>query len=261
VVHGRQTVALHTGPLTPTALWWRALWEVGACAVLDGVSALQASGVRGLDTAAVQVSVPRDFRRPRVTGVRQRRVGHGDDDVVRVGVPRVRPALAAIRAASWAVSNRQAALILVLPVQQRVVLGEHLMAASLTRNVRDRRGLIERLSCDIADGAQSLGELDFAALCRARGLPEPGRQVVQRSARGRIYLDVRWPAVGLVVEIDGSGHRTGLAVTLDNLRQNQVAISGDTVLRIDLVGLRLETDAFLDQVVEAYRVLSLRRAG
>jgi very-short-patch-repair endonuclease len=105
------------------------------------------------------------------------------------------------------------------------------------------------------DGAQSLGELDFAALCRSHGLPEPDRQVVRRGPRGRIYLDVRWSAIGLVVEIDGSQHRMGLAVTDDNLRQNEVTLSADRVLRVDLVGLRLRPEAFMAQIVRAHAQL------
>ena len=48
----------------------------------------------------------------------------------------------------------------------------------------------------------SLGELDFARLCRERGLPEPTRQAVCKGPDGRVFLDVRWEC-GLVVEIDG----------------------------------------------------------
>jgi len=80
---------------------------------------------------------------------------------------------------------------------------------------------------DITDGAQSLGELDFAQMCRRHGIPPPDRQVLRRTARGRVYLDARWAGRRLVVEIDGAGHRVGLAVTDDNLRQNEVAL-GDT---------------------------------
>ena len=100
---------------------------------------------------------------------------------------------------------------------------------------------------DVADGAQSLGELDFAAMCRRHGIPPPDRQVLRRTARGRVYLDVRWSGSRLVVEIDGAGHRVGLAVTDDNLRQNEVSL-GDDVLRIDLVGLRVHEVEFMQQV-------------
>ena len=109
---------------------------------------------------------------------------------------------------------------------------------------------------DLADGAHSLGELDFARLCRERGLPEPSRQVVRRGPRGKVFLDVRWDDLRLVVEIDGSQHTQGLSVSDDNLRANSVAIRGDTVLRIDSVGLRVFERLFMDQICEAHRVLS-----
>jgi very-short-patch-repair endonuclease len=101
---------------------------------------------------------------------------------------------------------------------------------------------------DITDGAQSLGELDFAAMCRRHGVPAPDRQVLRRTARGRVYLDARWDGRRLVVEVDGSGHRVGLAVTDDNLRQNEVSLDRNLVLRIDLVGLRVHESAFMGQV-------------
>lgn len=104
---------------------------------------------------------------------------------------------------------------------------------------------------DLADGAQSLGELDFAAMCRRHGIPEPDRQVMRRTPRGRIYLDARWQASRVVVEIDGAGHRVGLAVSDDNLRQNEVVLRGDRVLRIDLVGLRVHEREFFRQLGRA----------
>ena len=173
-------------------------------------------------------------------------------------VPRTSPHIAAIRAAHWAVSDRQAALVLVMPVQQRLTTGARLVDAADLVPGRNRRALIRQLVRDIADGAQSLGELDFAVLCRQRGLPEPSRQAVVRGPRGRVYLDVRWDEHGLVVEIDGSGHRQGLAVTHDNLRANAVTLGTDLVLRIDLWGLRLEADAFMAQVAAG---LARRRAA
>ena len=111
-------------PLDEVALRWRAIWEVGpGVAVLDGSSALSTAGVRGFDERVVHVSVPREVHHAPVLGVRIHLVHRGLHEVVRAGTPRTRPAIAAIRAASWAVSDRQAALLLTLPIQQRVVTG------------------------------------------------------------------------------------------------------------------------------------------
>ncbi|NUO36328.1 MAG: hypothetical protein HOQ27_14860, partial [Dermatophilaceae bacterium] len=73
---------------------------------------------------------------------------------------------------------------------------------------------------------------------------------VRNGRRGRIYLDVRW-SCGLVVEIDGVQHTWGLAPVLDALRQNDVTLAKNTVLRIPNIGLRLEEDAFMEQVEQA----------
>lgn len=181
-------------------------------------------------------------------------------EVVPSGIPRTRPAVAAIRAAHWAVINRQAALVLAMPVQQRIVSPAQLREAALAVRGRTRRAFIKQVVDDIADGAHSLGELDFAAMCRVRGLPEPSRQVVRRGPRGRVYLDAGWEDLGLAVEIDGAGHRAGLAVTDDLLRQNAVTIGGELVLRVDLLGLRIEGDAFMDQVCRAHRDRARRRS-
>jgi very-short-patch-repair endonuclease len=101
---------------------------------------------------------------------------------------------------------------------------------------------------DITDGARSLGELDFAAMCRRRGLPEPDRQALRRTARGNAYLDAAWHGATLAVEIDGSQHTAGLALVADHLRQDEVTLQRGRVLRISLLGLRVSGDDFLDQI-------------
>lgn len=259
-LHGNQTVAIHTQPLEGPATYWRAHWEVGPrIAVIDGASSLVAAGLTGFQPRCMQVSVPHGSDPGRVTGVelhRVRRRVHGE--VLATGPPRTTPAVAAVRAAQWAVSDRQAALLLAMPVQQRLLTGAQLLDAAVEVRGRRRRALILRIAKDVADGAHSLGELDFTNRCRARGLPPPTRQAVVRAPRGRVYLDVAWEDVGLVVEIDGAGHRVGLAVSDDNLRQNAVMLSGRAVLRIDLVGMRVAGDAFMDQVCEAHARLTAR---
>jgi very-short-patch-repair endonuclease len=182
------------------------------------------------------------------------------EELMGAGLTRTRPAVAAVRAAHWAVSDRQAALLLAMPVQQRLVTGESLLLAVREIRGRNRRRFISIVARDVADGAQSLGELDFARLCRSRGLPNPSRQVVRKRATGRAYLDVSWDDIGLAVEIDGSQHTWGLALTDDHFRQNDLVIQGDRVLRMTLMGLRLQPDAFMDQVCRGYAILRARAA-
>jgi hypothetical protein len=148
----------------------------------------------------------------------------------------------------WAVSDRQAATILAMVVQQRlcraVDVGEALLAVRRHR----RRKLLEAVVLDLLDGAQAMGELDFARLCRTYGLPAPERQAVRRTSSGTAYLDVYWPAYRLLVEIDGIHHLKVPAVVSDALRQNELALASDTVLRLPLLGLRIAPDDFMRQV-------------
>jgi very-short-patch-repair endonuclease len=258
-IHGKVTIATHTGELSIAAQRWRAVWEVGSGAALDGVTSLQAAGLTSFDEERLHVSVPHSGHTPVVPGVRGHRlVTRVAGEVVDAGIPRVRPHVAAIRAAHWAVSDRQAALILCMTVQQRLAAPRQLADAQKRVRIRGRAGLVGQMIRDLAGGAQSLGELDFGRLCREHGLPEPSRQVVREGPSGRIYLDVRWDAVALVVEIDGAQHRQGLAVTADNLRRNQLGIEGELVLTIDLIGLRVQPSAFMQQVIDAFTYLSRR---
>ena len=247
---GRQTVAVHLGPLPVQARAWTAVWELGEqIAALDGVTALHAAGLTGFEEDLLHVSVRHSHDTRPLPGVRVHKViRRVEGELLTVGVPRTRPDIAAVRAAGWAVSDRQAALLLLMAVQQRLTTPSALLDASRICMGRRRRAFIKAVVGDVALGVQSLAELDFAKLCRARGLPEPSRQVVREGPRGRIYLDVRWDRHRLVVEIDGTQHREGLAVSVDNLTRNAVVLSGDRVLRIDRIGLRLHEPAFMDQV-------------
>ena len=258
-VHGRQTVALHRAPRSPVAARWRAVWEVGlGITALDGIGALQAAGMTGFADDRIHVSIAHPCRPLAVSGVRIHRVRRWDPaELLPVELPRMRTDVAAVRAAHWADTDRQAALILCLVTQQRLTTPFRLMKVA-EGHVGRRDRLVAAISKDLAGGVQSLGELDFARTCVEWGLPPPSRQVVRTGARGRVYLDVCWEDVGLAVEIDGSQHRLGLAVTDDNLRQNAVTIDGEMVLRIDVIGLRIAEREFMAQVAHAYRRLATR---
>ncbi len=251
--HGQQSICVHTGDLGELASWWCAVFEVGSKAVLDGVTALRAAGLTGYDDV-VHVSCPKSARPRRPVGIAVHETRRWDsEDVICSGVPRVRPAAAAVHAALWACTDRQAALILAMATQQRLASPVEIRQVLSSVARHRRRKFLGAVVADLVDGALALSELDFAALCRRRGLPRPTRQKVVRRPGGRYYLDVCWEQWKLAVEIDGVQHEAVQASIPDALRQNAVTNGGLRVLRIPVLGLRVAPDAFLDQVEEALR--------
>ncbi|MGW5241665.1 hypothetical protein ACWEOW_22250 [Monashia sp. NPDC004114] len=249
-VIGNQTVVPHRGPVPVEGRYWSTIWETGtSIAALDGVTALQVAGLRNYRDDEIHVSVVHRCAVKRAAGVQLHKViRRVPGEVLTSGIPRTRPAVAALRAAYWAASDRQAALVLIMTVQQGLATPEQLLAWSKRLRGRRRRAFIKDVIFYISAGVRALGELDFARLCREWDLPEPSRQVVVDSRLGRSYLDVRWDGFALVLEIDGVQHREGLQVSADNLTRNEVTLRADRVLRIDLIGLRLHRDEFMSQV-------------
>lgn len=247
-----RSLCVHTGPVSEAGLDWAAVFEGGDRAMLDGETALVASGLKNYETSVRRVSVPRGVKPLRGTGLDIRRTRRWSaDDSAASGVPRARVPVASVRAAMWATSDKQAALLLAMPLQQGLttatLLGQALLAVRRDR----RRALMHEVVLDLVGGVRSLGELDFARACRRRGLPEPTRQTVRRGRDGRYYLDVCWDDFTLVVEIDGIHHSWASTVVPDALRQNEVALGGATVLRLPLLGMRVAADDFFEQIERA----------
>lgn len=250
---GRQAVCVHTGPLSVAASHWVAVLEAGPRAFLDGESALLAAGLTGYDVRSIRVSVPRGarpFRRTPGVDIRQsRRWAPSDTGSGRLPCARVE--VAAVRAALWARSDRQAALLLTMVVQQGLTTAEKL-AVELLRIRRDKRRLFAHgVVNDLLGGVRSLGELDVVRECRRRGLPEPSKQVLRRTPNGTYYLDLLWEAWDLVVEVDGIQHSWASQIVGDAVRQNAMSIKGKTVLRLPLLGLRVEPETFFSQIADA----------
>jgi very-short-patch-repair endonuclease len=256
---GDQSVCVHTGPLSQRAKHWAAVFQGGPRAQLDGASALIESGLVRFELDRVRVSVPRGakVRRSRAFDIRQtRRWSAGD--LAPAGVPRTRPEVAAVRAGLWAGSDRQAVLVVTMAVQQGITTAES-VGRQLIRIRRDRRRLLlHALVNDLLDGARSLGELEIGDELARRGLPRPDRQVLRKDRRGRYFLDLYWCEWKVVVEIDGIHHIWAENVVGDALRQNALVLDGDTVLRLPLLGLRLEPEEFLDQIGQALRAAGWR---
>lgn len=246
------------------ARWWRAVLAcsprgaaAGSCtAALGGLTALLAAGLAGIEgDGVIHVAAPKSSRPlPASPGVRIHETRRWrDDDVVAAPIPHVRVPMAAVQAALWARTDREAALLLITPVQQRLTTASDLGTAVDTVRRDRRRALMRAIVGELVDGVRSLNELDFAALCRRRGLPEPSRQVVVRRTTGRAYLDVRWDRQRVTVEVDGIGHLRVDRWLEDSLRHNEIAVSGEIVLRVPSLGLRLDPDRHLALVERALR--------
>ena len=249
---GSQSLAVRTGGLSTDGQLWASVFEAGPRAFVDGASALVAAGLEHYTQATIRVSVPRGARVRRARGVDIRQTRRwAVDDVVEHGLPRARIEVAAVRAALWAASDKQAALILTLLVQQGLSTAERIGVEMLRVRRDRRRGFVYGVILDLLGGARSLGELDFARQCRERGLPAPTRQVVRRGRHGRYYLDVAWDQWGVVVEIDGIHHTWAVNVVGDALRQNDVTLQDAVVLRLPLLGLRVAADEFFNQIEQA----------
>lgn len=254
---GRHTIAIDTPVLTEVAAHWRAVWESGAGARLDGASALRAAGLTGFTSRVIDVTVPSRNRHHRMDGVRLHRLDELAP-IVAAGIPRVAVEPATIHAAQWAVSDRQAALLICLPIQQRLTSPARLLLAWRAVRRSTRRKFLDAIIADVTDGAHSLGELEFTRLARRYGLPTPSHQALRRGPDGRVYLDISWDGVELVVEIDGGHHALALNPIDDALRQNDRVAAGERVLRIPVIGFRLAEDRFMQQVRHTYDALCPR---
>lgn len=251
-------VGVHTVSIDGARLWgrgpmWRALWEAGPRAVLDGPSALLAAGLKSWGETQVHVSVPNNAAVRPLDGVTHHRL-RDIGPVVASELRRTRPEVAAIRAAQWARSDRAAATIVAMTVQQGLVRPETLLERWRSLRSSSRRSLLDGVVGDVCDGAHSLNELDVAGACRRRGIPTPQRQSVRMADNRRVYLDLLWEDEGVHAEIHGAHHQQGVAGVDDALRSNAITITNPDIrisLQIPVLGWRLHPERFLDQIEQA----------
>jgi hypothetical protein len=258
-----RAVVLHNGPPTQDELRAAALINVGPRAVLTAFTALQAWGLRGWERDPVHVLIPRGarVRRPSELDMRIHYTDRWESTPRHEGRALHRPAAAAVLAASTFVNARPACGVLAATAQQRLARPDDLIAAvTESPRVRHRAALLAAAH-DIAQGAHALSEIDFARLCRKAGLPPPSRQSIRKEPSGRRrYLDAEWDLPDgqrLVVEVDGALHLTVERWWGDQLRQNEIAIVRDVVLRYPSVIVRCEQKTVIEQLT---RVLLPTRA-
>jgi hypothetical protein len=252
-----RAIVRHNGKLSRAELCDVALVNCGPRAMLTSFTALERAGLKGWEREAVHVLVPRGARIRRAQGV-PLRVHYTDswpDRTRPVQIDRV-PRAAVLAAAAFS-SPRPACGVLAAVVQQRLARAEDLVTAlqGATRT-RHRAGLLAAAH-DIAQGAQALSEIDFVRLCRDAGLPPPEHQAVRLFRGRRRYLDAQWTRSDgrrVVAEVDGALHLLVQRWWDDQLRQNELVIADDLVLRFPTVAFRHESEIVIDQLRRMLRL-------
>jgi hypothetical protein len=248
-----RAVVLHGGPLTTGDRHGIALMNCGERALLTAFTAAELHGLRGWERPTIHVLLPAGTRAHDVVSpVRLHYTGDWTsvDAIPGRRLHRCAPAL--VLAASTFADPRPAGGILAAGVQQRLVTADQLCAALKAAPRTRHRRLLGAALDDIAQGAQAMSEIDFACLCRRAGLPAPTRQAVRVEPGGRRrYLDVEWVRSDgrrVVVEVDGALHLSPRRWWDDQLRQNELVIVDDIVLRFPSVVIRTNPEVIIGQL-------------
>jgi len=247
-------IVRHNGPLSRDDHLRVALINQGPRAVATAFTAAELFGLTGWERDEIHVLVPRGARVAQLPGVRIHYVGRWS------AAPRhaVRPlhllAPALVVAAASFAEARPACGILAAAVQQRLLRASDLHTALAAAPRTRHRATLAAAVGDIAQGAHALSELDFVKLCRRHRLPPPRQQAIRLDSAGnRRFLDAEWYRYDgrrVVAEVDGAIHRTVTQWVADLLRQNELLIGDDIVLRYPSIVVRTD---------EVYVATQLRR--
>ncbi len=256
-------VVTHNGPLTVDQRICVALLAAPPGTLLGGLTALILAGLRGFDDEGLTLVVPAStytpkkahLGLPREWGIKLRwstRLGPEDVNPLTVP-PRTRTARSVVDAASEPVSPRRARVLVLAPVQQRLVRPPALWDALSRRGrCRNRRIIAESIS-DADGGVDSLPEGDFDEICRRARFPAPSRQVVLPRQDGRYYLDREWAGLGVRAEVHGIPHSEVRIWDSDLLRQNDIAIEGGGLLLFSSYAIRHSADRVESQLLSMFR--------
>jgi hypothetical protein len=245
---GHKVILLQNASPTREQLMHIAVLDAESLVALACHTGLELAGFSGFAKEAheIHLVVPRGAKVTRLPVVRlhESRRLRPADIIERRGLPCTKVERSAIDAAAWQPFPRFACLILAAVVQQGLTSVPRLSDA--LRDVgRVRHKAYMRLALsDIGQGAQSLGELDLAAVCRRFDLVSPDRQQIRRDSRGRPrYLDAEWQLPSgetVVLEIDGSHHLDVANWQADMKRERSIVTSRRWVLRATTFEIRLE---------------------
>lgn len=245
---GQNVVLLQNAPPLRDQLMWLAVLDAGEDAALGSHTSMELAGFKGFsrESEVIHLIIQRGSRTTAMPDVRvheSRRLRM--EDVIRTrGLPRTETARSVLDAAAWQPFPRFACLMVAAAVQQRLTTAMRLDAAMRSVGRIRHKAYLRLAIADVATGAESLGEIDLAHLCRKFGLVPPTRQSQRRDASGRWrYLDSEWDLPNgeiVVLEVDGRHHLEVAHWQADIKRERAIVTSRRWVLRATTLEIRLE---------------------
>lgn len=237
--------ATFTGPVTPIARISAAVIYAGPGAVASHATALWLAGAVDELTLPLHVAIGHGRKVRAQRGVRVHRMNDLDREPdlmshLATSPPRIRLEQAVLDHTATGTEVRAVDLVLRV-INRRLTTAERVRGA-LARRARHRwRSVLLEVLDEARLGVASLLERRYLSdVERPHGLPAGRRNVQEIGANGaHCYRDVRYRGWRTVVELDGrEAHPTDSAFR-DLRRDNDSAVSGDTVLRYgwrDVVG-------------------------
>jgi len=239
-------VTTTTGPLSREQLLWVALEHAGPDALLGGLTAAEAHGMRNWPRDDVTVLVDQELSFDPLPGVRffrtRRSLSAMRHPTRSPRSARIEPAV--LLFAAHEDSTRTALGAVTATVQQGLATPANLLEWTRALRPLRRASAIRELLADVSGGSQSLAEIDVLRLCRAWGLALPRRQKQRRDRSGRVrYTDCEWDLRDgrvLVLEVDGAFHVDVEQYTADVQRHRGLTTDRRIVIRCTSYEVRHE---------------------
>lgn len=245
--------ATHAEPLDWMARASAALLYCGPRSALAVESAAHLLDLDDWQPPLISIAIPAEIRRQTCAGFlvrRRRRL----DTVVRKRLRVTSPAFTVLDVGDKPTAFRDDAIaIAARAVQRRKTTVDALRRELQQRRTHQHREAIELSLGIVADGAESVLEVEFATrVLRAHGLPTMRMAVPDRVGGFSIRRDFVDDAHGVVIEVDGRVAHEGRR-SHDIRRDRRTAAQGRVTLRAEWVDVRYEPCALAAQVFATLR--------
>lgn len=241
-------IATTTGTLTREQLMWAGVLHAGPRSAIGGLTALEVHGLQNWHRDDITVLLEKSHNLEPLTGIRfveTRRPIQLLTSSKALPTWRIEPA--ALHWAAYEPVTQSAYGLLSACVQQALTTPQRLDTWITRMRPLRRAKPFRRVLGELAEGSQSLAELDVITMCDRFGLPRPHRQTRRADSSGRTrFTDAEWRLPDgrtVVLEVDGAFHMSAEHWGLDLERHRQLVATGMIVIRCTALQLREQPES------------------